>query len=179
MPKHESAKAFWESVCEVISSDVPRVSEFEIDTEDTEWSARLREFEKRCSRRASFDQCFVRRIDEEFPSAHSDKVKRWVTEFRQLDPRYQILSFFNQVAQEGAKEEGEKNKADYLSKRPLLWYLPNRASVFTVWRPTSLDSIRRMMLGEAVGKGLDIKGKSAKVRHCSFVRSFIALLSRS
>ena len=33
---------------------------------------------------------------------------------------------------------------------------------FTVWRPTSLDAIRMMMSGKATGKGLNIKGKSAK-----------------
>jgi hypothetical protein len=44
---------------------------------------------------------------------------------------------------------------------PLLWFL-TRSSVFTVWRPTAYDAIRKMMLGEAVGKGLNIKGKSAK-----------------
>ena len=38
----------------------------------------------------------------------------------------------------------------------------DQASVFTVWRPTSQDAIRKMMSGEAIGKGLDIKGKSAK-----------------
>lgn len=35
-------------------------------------------------------------------------------------------------------------------------------SVFSVWRPTSIDSIEKMMKGHGVGKGLDIKGKSAK-----------------
>ena len=35
-------------------------------------------------------------------------------------------------------------------------------SAFSVWRPTSLEAIRKMMTGEGTGKGLDIKGKSAK-----------------
>ena len=34
--------------------------------------------------------------------------------------------------------------------------------MFSVWRPTSIDSISKMMRGHGVGKGLDIKGKSAK-----------------
>lgn len=34
--------------------------------------------------------------------------------------------------------------------------------MFTVWRPTSFDAIKKMMVGEGVGKGLEIKGKSAK-----------------
>lgn len=38
----------------------------------------------------------------------------------------------------------------------------DRANVFTVWRPTSDEAIKNMMLGIATGKGLDIKGKSAK-----------------
>ena len=38
----------------------------------------------------------------------------------------------------------------------------NPNSVFSVWRPTSIDSIEKMMKGHGVGKGLDIKGKSAK-----------------
>lgn len=37
-----------------------------------------------------------------------------------------------------------------------------RSSVFSVWMPTSIDSIAKMMKGHGVGKGLDIKGKSAK-----------------
>ena len=44
----------------------------------------------------------------------------------------------------------------------------NKANVFTVWRPTSDEAIKNMMLGIATGKGLDIKGKSAK-------RVFVAL----
>jgi hypothetical protein len=38
----------------------------------------------------------------------------------------------------------------------------DRAGIFTVWRPCSLAAIRKMIAGEGVGKGLDIKGKSAK-----------------
>ena len=37
-----------------------------------------------------------------------------------------------------------------------------KAGIFTVWRPTSKDAIRHMMTSEGCGKGLDIKGKSAK-----------------
>jgi len=35
-------------------------------------------------------------------------------------------------------------------------------AVFTVWRPTSAEAIRKMVEGEGVGKGLEIKGKSSK-----------------
>ena len=88
-----------------------------------------------------------------------EKTKEWLKQFKTCDPRYRILNFFNDVANEGATGVSQDFKRDHVS--PLLKYF-NRASVFTVWRPTSLQSIRRMMLGEGVGKGLDIKGKSAK-----------------
>eukprot|EP00594_Rhizosolenia_setigera_P001024 CAMPEP_0178944046 /NCGR_PEP_ID=MMETSP0789-20121207/2925_1 /TAXON_ID=3005 /ORGANISM="Rhizosolenia setigera, Strain CCMP 1694" /LENGTH=649 /DNA_ID=CAMNT_0020623709 /DNA_START=36 /DNA_END=1982 /DNA_ORIENTATION=- len=34
--------------------------------------------------------------------------------------------------------------------------------VFSVWRPTKMDALKILMGGKGVGKGLDIKGKSAK-----------------
>mmetsp|Transcript_315 Transcript_315/g.705 ORF Transcript_315/g.705 Transcript_315/m.705 type:complete len:1221 (-) Transcript_315:492-4154(-) len=88
-----------------------------------------------------------------------EKTKDWLKSFKTCDPRNQILTFFNDVANEGATGDSVNFKRDHVS--PLLKYL-YRSSVFSVWRPTSLDAIRRMMLGEGVGKGLDIKGKSAK-----------------
>jgi len=45
----------------------------------------------------------------------------------------------------------------------------DRANVFTVWRPTSDEAIKNMMLGIATGKGLDIKGKSAKKGNIRYV----------
>jgi hypothetical protein len=83
----------------------------------------------------------------------------WASSFKRLDPRFQIHKFFNVVAQEGG--HGIEEKGLNTDIRPLCRYFA-RASVFTVWRPTSLEAIRKMMLGDAVGKGLDIKGKSAK-----------------
>lgn len=88
-----------------------------------------------------------------------EKTKDWLKSFKTCDPRHQILTYFNDVANEGATGETKNFERNHIS--PLLRYL-YKASVFTVWRPTSLDAIRRMMLGEGVGKGLDIKGKSAK-----------------
>ena len=38
---------------------------------------------------------------------------------------------------------------------------------FSVYRPTSLDAIRKLVHNEAVGKGLNIKGKSAKKNNLS------------
>ena len=72
-------------------------------------------------------------------SQHENKPKRWVSSIRKLDPRWQIRSFFDAFSESYDNTE-----------------------IFTVWRPTSYDAIMKMMRGEGVGKGLDIKGKSAK-----------------
>jgi hypothetical protein len=89
-----------------------------------------------------------------------DKVKDWVSQFRRLDPRYRIEAYFSEVAQIGVENIEEKG-VNLTNLRPILRFF-FRASVFSVWRPTSFEAIRKMMLGHAVGKGLDIKGKSAK-----------------
>mmetsp|Transcript_5317 Transcript_5317/g.7525 ORF Transcript_5317/g.7525 Transcript_5317/m.7525 type:complete len:885 (-) Transcript_5317:114-2768(-) len=90
----------------------------------------------------------------------SQRQKDWLKQFRRSDPRYQILNFFNDVAQEGADNiERTSFRPEMISPILRAFY---KASVFTVWRPTSFDAIRKMMLGKAVGKSLDIKGKSAK-----------------
>jgi len=70
---------------------------------------------------------------------------RWLSSFRRLDPRYDILTYFDDLSNTGA----------FLK-------LFKKVSVFSVWRPTSKEAIKKMMLGSAVGKGLEIKGKSAK-----------------
>lgn len=44
----------------------------------------------------------------------------------------------------------------------LLANMFDRSSILTVWRPCSRDAMRKMMEGTGVGKGLDIKGKSAQ-----------------
>ena len=36
-------------------------------------------------------------------------------------------------------------------------------AIFTIWRPTSQDAIRHMISKQGVGKGLEIKGKSAQI----------------
>eukprot|EP00980_Cylindrotheca_fusiformis_P005351 scaffold1138_cov128-Cylindrotheca_fusiformis.AAC.33 len=94
-----------------------------------------------------------------FNFVKQERLTEWVKSFRRSDPRYQILSFFDDIANQGA--QNIKTGFDPRMASPLLRMF-YKASVFTVWRPTSLDAIRRMMLGEGVGKGLDIKGKSAK-----------------
>jgi hypothetical protein len=84
----------------------------------------------------------------------------WFSSFLRLDPRWQIMTFFNDVARAGV-EKIETKGLDKMALSPLLRMF-SRAHVVSIWRPTSTISIRRMMMGEAVGKGLDIKGKSAK-----------------
>jgi len=91
-----------------------------------------------------------------------ERFRDWASSFRRLDPRYQILEYLNDVATFGAariETEGVGRSAHLLG--PILRAF-KRSGVFSVWRPTSNDAIRKMMTGEGTGKGLDIKGKSAK-----------------
>ncbi|KAL7517685.1 hypothetical protein ACHAWX_002589 [Stephanocyclus meneghinianus] len=92
----------------------------------------------------------------------------WLSSFYRCDPRWQILKFFNEVAREG----GDAKVNEDLAASPLS-YLFDKANVFTVWRPTSDEAIKNMMLGIATGKGLDIKGKIYTDQHTEQVRTFI------
>jgi hypothetical protein len=111
-----------------------------------------------------------------------EKIYDWLVSFHRLDPRYQILTFFNLVATQGADNlldttEDEEWGGDYASDAPDNFVAPsglrastenmlckvfNTTSILTVWRPCSNDAMRKMMEGVGVGKGLDIKGKSAQ-----------------
>ena len=93
------------------------------------------------------------------------KIHSWMKSFRRLDPRYCILNHFQETAQLGVEFTVDRNGGKKIGVPKLMKYLPNRANIFTIWRPTSNDAIKKMMLGQAVGKGLDIKGKSAKYPH--------------
>ena len=90
------------------------------------------------------------------------KCEDWLKSLGRWDPRACIKTFFDDVARDGADriEEEDGFQPELLS--PLLFRYFQRSSVFSVWRPTSVDSIRKMMTGHGTGKGLDIKGKSAK-----------------
>lgn len=99
------------------------------------------------------------------------KIREWLISFHRLDPRYKILTFFNMVASEGADtlidddSDGYYDRSDsepLTSTQQLLCDAFNLTSILTVWRPCSNDAMRKMMEGVGVGKGLDIKGKSAK-----------------
>lgn len=97
---------------------------------------------------------------EEF--AMKERLKDWASSFRRTDPRYQILKYFNDVATSGVdniEEDGNVTRAELLSPILAMW---RRCAAFTVWRPTSTEAIQKMMLGRGTGKGLNIKGKSAK-----------------
>ena len=94
----------------------------------------------------------------------------WLSSFYRCDPRWQIGKFFDEVAREG----GEAPMDEDLAASPLAC-LFQKASVFTVWRPTSGEAIKNMMLGIATGKGLDIKGKSAKRGNISSYVPFIQI----
>ncbi|KAL7484824.1 hypothetical protein ACHAW6_010435 [Cyclotella cf. meneghiniana] len=100
--------------------------------------------------------------------AEKTPVMDWLSSFYRCDPRWQILKFFNEVAREG----GDAKVDEDLAASPLS-YLFDKANVFTVWRPTSDEAIKNMMLGIATGKGLDIKGKSAKRGNISSYVPFI------
>lgn len=118
---------------------------------------------------------------------HKEKFTSWSGALRRSDPRYQILAFFDQIAKKGKNALSancEITETGVCTQDCLPAYDPTKreaggifhlAGVFTVWRPTSLDSIRRMMIGEGVGKGLDIKGKSAKKGHLSAFVPFLQL----
>mmetsp|Transcript_31777 Transcript_31777/g.54200 ORF Transcript_31777/g.54200 Transcript_31777/m.54200 type:complete len:1194 (-) Transcript_31777:624-4205(-) len=85
--------------------------------------------------------------------SHSLKsLQQWATSFCKLDPRWQIRKFFNDMSVFGTVLS-DLTKSDHSH---------NGAAIFSVWRPTSADAIAKMMRGDGVGKGLEIKGKSAK-----------------
>ena len=73
--------------------------------------------------------------------------------FYHTDPRWQILTFFNDVALLGTnsmeKSEGiiDEHKKFQI---PFLLRVFVKAGVFSVWRPTSNEAIKYMMTGEGV-----------------------------
>eukprot|EP00591_Stephanopyxis_turris_P005061 CAMPEP_0195516170 /NCGR_PEP_ID=MMETSP0794_2-20130614/6972_1 /TAXON_ID=515487 /ORGANISM="Stephanopyxis turris, Strain CCMP 815" /LENGTH=727 /DNA_ID=CAMNT_0040644695 /DNA_START=38 /DNA_END=2221 /DNA_ORIENTATION=- len=112
--------------------------------------------------------------------AMGERFEKWASSFRRCDPRYKILKFFNDVKQEGADNlimDGDDyvvKDRRYLKLQKVLSVF-NTVGVLTVWRPTSMDAIRLMMLGQGVGKGLDIKGKSAKTGELSGFVPFLQI----
>ena len=75
--------------------------------------------------------------------------------FYHLDPRWQILTFFNDLALEGTENlesTGGIINEDKKLQTPFLLRVFARAGVFSVWRPTSNEAIRYMMTGEGVSR---------------------------
>jgi hypothetical protein len=83
------------------------------------------------------------------------KLQKWFMSILKLDPRWQIRKFFDDASVSF-----------------------DNAEIFTVWRPTSFDAVAKIMRGEGVGKGLDIKGKSAVCGELSGVSSAHFVLVR-
>jgi len=108
-------------------------------------------------------------------SSGIQREKNWLSSFRRLDPRYKILSFFQTVAEQGVDKVVRASSMKNLKEAPAILSWLNRASAFSVWRPTSRDAIHKMMSGEATGKGLEIKGKSAKCGCLSALVPFIQI----
>ena len=99
------------------------------------------------------------------PSSARQNWRHLLKVILRRDPRYQILKFFDDLAFEGVdrfEAQGCVLRLD--SEAPLSRIVRAfaRCGCFSVWRPTSYEAIHKMVLGQGVGKGLDIKGKSAK-----------------
>jgi len=91
------------------------------------------------------------------PSRESRRLSKrgsWAFSFLDADPRRQILEYFMPGDERGPSGLLQSNR----------WTPSGNATstFFSVWRPTSLDAIRMMIEGKATGKGLNVKGKSAK-----------------
>ena len=84
-----------------------------------------------------------------------EKCQNWIRSFQGLDPRHQILEFFNDLALEGVdkfEKQGSELSGEQKDKPKILKAFV-RNGIFTVWRPTSNDAIRKMITGEGTGKG--------------------------
>lgn len=74
------------------------------------------------------------------------------------DPRKSISDFYQFGDQRGCRGSCVKDPAF----DPNMVSPEERTDWFAVYRPTSRDAIAKMLSGAAVGKGLNVKGKSAK-----------------
>ena len=144
--------------------------------EDFEEEEAQRNQDRRMSRRVSANTMKINAWQQKYSLkkalelAERTPEMEWASSFYRCDPRWQIMKFFDEVAREGGAAPMDEN----LAASPLA-NLFNKASVFTVWRPTSDEAIKNMMLGIATGKGLDIKGKSAKRGNISSYVPFIQI----
>jgi len=100
---------------------------------------------------------------------HDHRGVRWLSSFYRNDPRWQIMKYFDEVAMKG--RPGRRGTVF----NPNSTLLRKKANIFTVWRPTSLEAIKNMMLGKGTGKAIDIKGKSARGGNISSFVPFIQI----
>ena len=70
-----------------------------------------------------------------------------------------------QQAAQASPRASPRQRVQFRGKEPAEDVPP--ASWFAVWRPTNKDALRMMIKGRATGKGLNIKGKSAKTGELS------------
>lgn len=85
----------------------------------------------------------------------------WLYSFAKSDPRWKIKRYFQNLVM--SYEIRIDKKFVFFQENALKGEISSaRPAAFSIWRPTSMDAIRMMMLGVGTGKGLEIKGKSAK-----------------
>jgi len=87
------------------------------------------------------------------------------------DPRKLIADFYRPGDYRGPRGTLDRLNAtpDLDNKGPSQW--------FAVFRPTSRDAIAKMLGGHAVGKGLNVKGKSAKKNRLSGFVPFVQIMN--
>ena len=94
----------------------------------------------------------------------------WLSSFYRSDPRWQIMHYFDEVATKGRAPTRRGSGVGTITATRLL---RKKTDIFTVWRPTSNEAIRKMMLGVATGKGMNVKGKSARSGNISSYIPFV------
>ena len=119
----------------------------------------------------------------------SQRVRVWARSMKAMDPRNRVALFFTSGAimhdhfaltkaasfkeasssgDPGAEDESLRSESSSLSVEPSMSIRTRRRvaalkdRTFCVFRPTSLHALKHMIAGTGVGKGLNIKGKSAK-----------------
>ena len=100
------------------------------------------------------------------PEMRRSRRMTWSQSLVASDPRRQIFEFFRAGDQRGPlgllRALGEEPEGEPVK-------------FFSAWRPTSLDAVRMMMEGRATGKGLNVKGKSAKQGRISGFVPFVQI----
>lgn len=106
-------------------------------------------------------------LKEMYRVSKLDPHMAWLTSFYRCDPRWQVMKYFDEVAREGGDVPSNEqsihsplsalfSKArcvlDVLFRMQVnffsnLFIFQPKLSVFTVWRPTSDEAIRNMIMG--------------------------------